>query len=61
MQISKKEDIYDVGILHYNILIAMCGSCAFSNAIPTQRHRNRLFRAVSYCMYNTEERYSEIR
>ena len=31
-----------------------------NNVIPLKRAGNCLFRAVSYCMYNTEDRYSEI-
>ena len=38
----------------------MYGSCPYNNVIPIQKDRNCLFRAVSYCMYNTEDRHSEI-
>ena len=38
----------------------MYGSCIGSNVISIQRDGNCLFRAVSYCMYNTEDTHSEI-
>ena len=46
--------------LHYNALIILYDLCSSRNVMPIQKDRNCLFRAVSYCMYNTEDRHSEI-
>ena len=39
----------------------MYGSLTLSNVIPVQRDENRSFHAISYCMYNTKNKNSEIR
>ena len=39
----------------------MYGSCAGSNVILIQRGEYCIFRAFSYCMYNTKDRHYEIR
>ena len=38
----------------------MQGSCADGNVIPMQREWDRIFRAVSYGMYNIEDSHSEV-
>ena len=51
------ENIYIVGtFIYYNILFIIYGSCSGSNVIPIQSDENCLFRAGSYCMYNTEDK-----
>ena len=47
--------------LYYNALIVMYVSCTGSNVIPIQRDENCVFRAVLYCINNTEDRHSGIR
>ena len=47
--------------LHHNILIVMHDSYADNNVISIQREGNCSFRAVSYCIQNTEDRHYEMR
>ena len=47
--------------LYFNIFIVLYSSCAYNNAIPIQRDENGLFCAISYCVYNTEDRHSGMR
>ena len=53
--------IFKMLAAYYSTLNVMHGSCANTNVIPIQSVENCSFRSVSYFMYNTEDRHSDLR
>ena len=61
MQTSKIDDIYNKGMLILQYFNRYTRIMRPQNVIPIQTDEDYLYLAVSYCMYTTEDRHSELR